>query len=248
MKRVFLLLGATALVAFTPLDRVDSKELSRLVEVLDVDPGESFADVGAGDGRYAVALAGVVGASGRIYATEVDPQDVKKMEELVEREKLANVEVVHGTQEDTGLDDACCEGILLRRVYHHFQNPSAMQSSMRRALKEGGLLLIIDFGTHKGWSRPEGIPGSREGHGIDKDLLVSEMKAAGFDLLQDFDWEEGDYALLFRAVAVPDSLGGVLQIDPDLIDLTADCPTPPPASSRSRRGSLPPCRNLPGSG
>jgi predicted methyltransferase len=203
MKRVFLLLGATALVALTPLDRVDSKELSRIVEVLDVDPGESFADVGAGDGRYAVALAEVVGESGRIYATEVDPEDLKKMEELVEREKLENVEVVRGTQADTGLGDACCEGILLRRVYHHFQNPSAMQSSMRRALKEGGLLLIIDFGTHRSWSRPEGVPSSRKGHGIDKSLLVSEMKAAGFDRVQELDWEEGDYALLFRAVSVP---------------------------------------------
>jgi predicted methyltransferase len=126
------------------------------------------------------------------------------MGELVEREKLENVEVVQGTQEDTGLGDACCEGILLRRVYHHFQNPAAMQTSMRRALKEGGLLLIIDFGTRKSWSRPERVPSSREGHGIDKDLLVSEMKAAGFDLVQELDWEDGDYALLFRAVAEPD--------------------------------------------
>jgi hypothetical protein len=126
------------------------------------------------------------------------------MGELVEREKLENDEVVRGTQDDTGLDDACCEGILLRRVYHHFQDPAAMQASMRRALKEEGLLLIIDFGTKKSWSRPERVPNSREGHGIDKDLLISEMKAAGFDLVQDLDWEDGDYALLFRAVAVPD--------------------------------------------
>jgi ubiquinone/menaquinone biosynthesis C-methylase UbiE len=204
MKRVTLLLCATALLAFTSLDRVDSKELSRLIEVLDVDSGESFADVGAGDGRYAVALAGVVGERGRIYATEVDPRDLKKMGELVEREKLENVEVVQGTQEDTGLGDACCEGILLRRVYHHFQDPAAMQASLRRALKEDGLLLVIDFGTRKSWSRPEGVPSSRDGHGIDRDLLVSEMKVSGFDLVQEMDWEDGDYALLFRAVAVPD--------------------------------------------
>jgi ubiquinone/menaquinone biosynthesis C-methylase UbiE len=185
-------------------EEVGSKELSRLVEILDVDAGESFADVGAGDGRYSMALARAVGGSGRIYATEVDPDDLKRIQDRVSREKIENVEVVRGTQETTGLPQACCEGILLRRVYHHFQNPAAMQTSMRRALKEGGLLLIIDFGTKRSWDRPQGLPESRKGHGIDKDLLVSEMELAGFGLVRDLAWEDGDYALLFRAVAVPD--------------------------------------------
>ena len=185
-------------------EEVGSKELSRLVDILDVDPGERFADVGAGDGRYSVALARTVGERGRIYATEVDPDDLKKMEDRVSRENLSNVEVVRGTQDATGLSEACCDGILLRRVYHHFQNPAAMQASMRRALKDGGLLLIIDFGTRRSWDRPDGVPASRDGHGIDKELLVSEMELAGFGLVRDIPWEDGDYALLFRAVAVPD--------------------------------------------
>ncbi len=189
---------------FAADEEVDTKELSRLVEVLDVDPGEKFADVGAGDGRYSVALARTVGEGGRVYATEVDSEDLRQIEERVGREKLGNVEVVRGTQEATGLSESCCDGILLRRVYHHFQNPAAMQASMRRALKDGGLLLIIDFGTRRSWDRPERVPSSRSGHGIDRDLLVSEMELAGFGLVQDLAWEDGDYALLFRAVAVPD--------------------------------------------
>jgi predicted methyltransferase len=189
---------------FAAGEEVDPKELSRLVEVLDVDPGERFADVGAGDGRYSMALARTVGESGRVYATEVDPEDLKKIEGRVGREKLANVEVVRGTQAATGLPESCCDGILLRRVYHHFQNPAAMQASMRRALKDGGLLLVIDFGARRSWSRPEGVPTSRSGHGIDRDLLVSEMELAGFGLIRELDWEAGDYALLFRAVEVPD--------------------------------------------
>jgi hypothetical protein len=79
-----------------------------------------------------------------------------------------------------------------------------MQASMRRSLKDGGLLLVIDFGPKRSWDRPEGVPASRDGHGIDKDLLVSEMELAGFGLVRDLAWEDGDYALLFRAVAVPD--------------------------------------------
>jgi predicted methyltransferase len=189
---------------FAAADEIDSKERARLVDVLDVDPGETFADVGAGDGRYSIALASTVGETGRIYATEVDADDLKRIEDRFAREKLSNIEVVRGTQEATGLSDACCDGILLRRVYHHFQNPAAMQASMRRALKEGGLLLIVDFGPRRSWNRPEGVPASRDGHGIDKDLLVSEMKGAGFELARELPWDDGDYALLFREAPVPD--------------------------------------------
>jgi ubiquinone/menaquinone biosynthesis C-methylase UbiE len=201
---VLILFGLSACGILAAGDEVDSEELSRLVKILDVDPGETFADVGAGDGRYSVALARTVGEDGHIYATEVDPDDLKKMEERVSQEKLGNVEVVRGTQEATGLPEACCDGILLRRVYHHFQNPAAMQASMRRALKDGGRLFIVDFGPKRSWDRPEGVPASRDGHGIDKDLLVSEMELVGFGLVRDLPWEDGDYALLFRAVAVPD--------------------------------------------
>jgi SAM-dependent methyltransferase len=191
---------AAAAVRFSDVDR---SELAKLIETLDVDPGERVADIGAGDGEWSVELARVVGESGRVYATEVDTDKIDEIRDRVGREKVGNVEVVRGTQETTGLPDRCCDGILIRRVYHHFQNPRAMQESLRRALRDDGLLLIVDFGVKKSWSRPEGVPASRDGHGIGRDLLVSEMKSAGFELVRDVDWEDGDYALLFRA-SVPD--------------------------------------------
>jgi ubiquinone/menaquinone biosynthesis C-methylase UbiE len=198
-----VLASALAAFAFTARalvrsDTVDQKERSRLVEILDVDPGETVADVGAGDGRYSVELAEQVGESGRVYASEVDPAKLKEIEDRVRSERLRNVEVVRGTQESTGLPDGCCSAILLRRVYHHFQDPSAMQSSLRRALGDGGLLLVIDFAPRP-WGRPEGVPASRHGHGIEKPVLVSEMEAGGFELVKDEPWPNGDYALLFRA-------------------------------------------------
>lgn len=200
--RVALACSAVTLAAGLALvEAFDDDELSRIVAVLDVDPGEAFADVGAGDGRFSVGLAKAVGPTGRIYANEVDPADVRKIRDRVAQEELANVNVVTGSQTSTELPDACCEGILLRRVYHHFQNPAAMQASMRKALKDGGLLLVIDFGTKRHWSRPEGVPSSREGHGIDRDLLVQELESAGFELVKEEDWEGDDYAFLFRAVS-----------------------------------------------
>lgn len=182
--------------------RVDGDELARLVEVLDIDRGDVVADVGAGDGRWAVALVPAVGENGRIYATEVDPRDLDRMRALVEREGVANVTVVEGTQNDTGLPDACCDAILLRRVYHHFENPRLMQDELRDALKGDGRLLVIDFETRRRWRRPDGIPASRNGHGISKAMLITEMEQAGFALLDDMEWANGDYALVFQVAVI----------------------------------------------
>lgn len=182
--------------------RVDSAELSRLIEVLRIEPGDRVADVGAGDGRWAVALSPAVGASGRIFATEVDPNDLKQIRSRVEREGVGNVTVVEGDQNDTGLPDACCDAILLRRVYHHFQNPRRMQRELRAALRGDGRLLVIDFDTHRGWSRPAGIPETRDGHGISKEMLIAEMQQSGFELIEDSTWPNGDYALVFQVSVI----------------------------------------------
>ncbi|HSF16684.1 MAG TPA: class I SAM-dependent methyltransferase [Vicinamibacteria bacterium] len=202
--RSFSITTLVLLVAACVTGFQEAREVERLVDVLDVDPGEVFADVGAGDGRFSLALAARVGHDGLVYATEVDRDDLREIRDRVARDQANNITVIEGSQRSTGLPDICCDGILLRRVYHHFQDPAAMRESLKRALKEDGLLLVIDFGEKRHWDRPSGIPESRDGHGVSKKMLVSEMELAGFELVRDMDWSDGDYALLFRVAHLPD--------------------------------------------
>lgn len=195
-------LTAIAALAFVQTSRVDRDELGRMIELLGVEGGDTLADVGAGDGKWAVALAEVVGPQGRVYATEVDPNDIDNIRARVEREEADNVVVVEGSSDDTGLPVACCDQILLRRVYHHFVEPAPMQESLRRSLKPDGLLFVVDFETRRRWQRPSGVPESRDGHGISQAMLVSEMEAAGFELVEQTKWANGDYAVLFRVAVV----------------------------------------------
>jgi len=190
--------SALAVFALAQRGRVDRGELSRMVELLEIKAGDVVADVGAGDGKWALAIAEVVGDSGRVYATEVDQNDLELIRDRVARESAANVTVVEGKDDDSGLPAACCSAILLRRVYHHFKEPAPMQESLRRSLTPNGLLFVVDFDTHERWQRPSGIPGSREGHGIGKAMLIAELQEKGFELTEDMEWENGDYALLFR--------------------------------------------------
>lgn len=189
---VAMLMGCTA---------ISGQEEERVREALNLKPGDVVADIGAGDGTWTAALSGIVGEHGKVWATEVDPKDVKKIESRVERSELNNVGVVQSTQEDAGLETDCCDAILLRRVYHHFTKPRVMRREMARALRNDGLLLVVDFEADRGWSRPSGIPEDRKGHGLSKEKLIREMQSDGFSLRAELDWTRGDYALVFQVAA-----------------------------------------------
>src|SRR5262245_49695836 len=69
-------------------------EPARLVEALGIQPGDRVADIGAGDGSHAVALAKLLGARGEVLATELDPDRRRAIADTVARAHAANVRVV----------------------------------------------------------------------------------------------------------------------------------------------------------
>lgn len=157
-------------------------ELSRILDRLGVEDGAVVADVGAGSGLWTVGLARAVGASGRVYATEVRRELVAGLRVLVGHGGLRNVRVVKGSQDDMGLPAGCCDAALLRIVYNAFQNPGAMRQSLSAAMRPGGRVLIVDF-------QPPA------------DQLAAEMKATGFDLVdtvENWTGQQGLYASVFK--------------------------------------------------
>jgi len=116
--------GILGLLAFTMRTSArDAAEAERLVAALGVVAGSHVADVGAGNGAFTLALSKVVGPAGRVYATEIDDGKVADLRRAASRAGAANVEAVTATATDSGLPPACCDALLLRRVYHHFSAP-----------------------------------------------------------------------------------------------------------------------------
>jgi ubiquinone/menaquinone biosynthesis C-methylase UbiE len=159
-----------------------------------------IADVGAGDGDWTVRLAEEVGPAGHVWATEIDADDLEKIEGRASRAGLDNVTVILGTETDTGLSDGCCEAILLRMVYHHFTQPAPMRASLRRALRPGARLAVIDLRPRGDWGGVDGVP-DRGGHGIREEELVEEMTSDGFEVVARYDDWNGSgnrYCVVFR--------------------------------------------------
>jgi SAM-dependent methyltransferase len=203
--RLGLLVASLAVSALACFGGPSPAELARLETTLGLRSGVVVADVGAGDGAYTLWAARIVRPGGRVYSTEIDAERLKKLEARVRDAGLDNVTVVEAGISDTGLPQKCCDAIFLRDVYHHLTDPVAVDASLLRALRPGGLLAVIDFPpTLWLWPwTPKGIPKNRGGHGVSPEIVVQELTAGGFELVGvSHDWPSGwpiaHYCALFR--------------------------------------------------
>jgi len=175
-----------------------SDEIKRLAALMEWKPGAIVADIGAGDGRWAFAAAHAVGASGKVFATEIDKDKLARLRTDVDKRQLLNVVILESKEADTSLPPACCDAIFLRRVYHHLTHPAEFDAALVRSLKPGGRLAIIEFPPRSGLESVEGVPANRGGHGIPQKVVIEELTAAGLQLEKTVnDWPDGDYCVLF---------------------------------------------------
>jgi ubiquinone/menaquinone biosynthesis C-methylase UbiE len=195
---LLVLLCATA-AAFAAKARGNAAdEIKRLAALMEWKPGTIVADIGAGDGIYSFAAVEHVGATGKVYATEIDAKKLEELKAEVTRRKLQNVVVVESKEADTNLPTACCDAVFLRRVYHHLTKPVEFDANLVRSLKPGGRLAIIDFPARSGLEPVEGVPANRGGHGIPQKVVIEELTAAGLQMEKAVnDWPENDYCVLF---------------------------------------------------
>lgn len=193
-------LPATPGLAESKFDR----EVALLGELLGLAPGSVVADIGAGDGDYALALAGIVGAEGIVYATELDEQKLAALKDLPQPAGGSPLRAVEGRIDGTGLEPGCCDAVFLRDVYHHITDPEPFMASLFATVRPGGRLVLIDF-PPTFWLAlftPDGIPENRGGHGIRPELLIEEAEAAGFVPLRTVEkWPSSNFITRTYAVA-----------------------------------------------
>ena len=205
-----LLLVFLAALASWGFDRYQASqtvaEASRIAAVLQLGSTSRVADIGAGGGRFTVELARGMSPDGYVYATEIDLDNLRAIQEAVADARLANVTTLQANATDTGLPPGCCDAVFLRTVYHHLTQPEPIVADLFAAVRPGGRLAIIDFPPRR-WlslvSRVDGVPDDRGGHGVPSEVVVQELTAAGFALDRQIgDWGRNTYCLVFTR---PDS-------------------------------------------
>jgi precorrin-6B methylase 2 len=180
------------------------QEEAKVLSVLGLAPGKTVAEIGAGDGRLSLRAARAVSPGGRAFATELGGSKLETLKRNAATEGVRNIEVIEAQTLTTGLAKGCCDAIFMRDVYHHLTSPDEILADIRKALRPGGRLLIIDFEPRGGLSTVDGVRENRRGHGIPMGVLVNELKAAGFEMIsEDAAWREDLYAVVARSPEAP---------------------------------------------
>ena len=126
-------------------ERAQEERPDLVLAALDIKPGITIADIGAGTGYYARRMARRTGSKGLVYAVEVQPGMMALLEKELARHHATSVKAVLGTPTDPRLPEASVELAVMVDVYHELEYPHEMLSAIVRALKPGGRVAFIEF-------------------------------------------------------------------------------------------------------
>jgi len=155
-----------------PEHRDQAREIEQIASRLALRPGMTVADIGAGAGYDTLRLSKVVGPQGRVLAEDVTPQYLSELRSAIAAAGLKNVTVVLGEAGDPKLPARAIDAAIMVHMYHEIQRPMALLAALAPAFKAGGRLGIEEL------DRPT------MAHGTPPKLLVCELAAAGYQLVQ----------------------------------------------------------------
>lgn len=108
-----------------------------------IEPGYSVLDYGCGPGSYISPLAELVGESGKIFALDIHPRALKKVQKIASKKGLSNVTTIQSDC-DTGLPDDSMDVVLLYDTFHDLSEPDDVLRELHRVLKPSGTLSFND--------------------------------------------------------------------------------------------------------
>ena len=158
---------------------------------MQIEPGMSVADVGAGTGFFTLMLAEAVGPKGKVYAVDIAPEFLKAIAKRAEAQGFNNVITILGTQKDARIPADKLDRIYIGDTYHHFEYPVTYSKTLRSALRSKGQLIVVDFKRIPGISSPWVLGHVRAG----KNAFIEEMSIAGLMLIEDLDFMQTQYFL-----------------------------------------------------
>ncbi len=170
----------------------------QVLNALRVSKGQVVADIGAGGGYFTEKFSRRVGASGHVYATDVQDVMIRKLKQRVARRVLTNVTVVRGEFDDPKLPDGSCDLVFFSSVYKEISNRGAHLKRVRQALKKNGLIAILEYRVDTN------APGPPRKYRLPEQQVVTDLQAAGFRLVERFDFLPREYFLVFAPEPEPE--------------------------------------------
>ena len=164
-----------------------------VIEALGLRSGDVVADIGAGSGYFSLRLAHHVGPTGHVYAVDISPDMIRRMNERIREAGLVNISTILASP-DNPLLPRPVDRFLFVNVWHHIEDQAGYVALMKKTLKPGGQIVMIDF--HKR-DLPVGPPAAMK---IAREDLVKQMQGQGLRIREEHTFLPYQYFIVFEMV------------------------------------------------
>lgn len=150
---------------------------------LQLQEGYAIADIGSGGGYFTLEFAKKVGRMGRVYAVATQAKNLDFIRHQSEQKGLDNIAFVLATGDEMNLPEAGLDLAFVRNAFHHVPEPAKYFRNLKGFLKPSGKVAVIEHKPKGGLSFV-----SMFKHYTPVEVILREMKNAGYLLVQSFDF------------------------------------------------------------
>ncbi len=208
MRVAALLVPLLLLPGCNGLGKLDWSTLGRgtwqrpgdVIDALELQPGDTVADLGAGEGYFVPYLSEAVGPDGRVLAVDVEAEIVDALQERFPPGRT-NVEAVLGGFDDPALRDGSLDLVLLVNTYHHIEDRPAYFRRLKADLRPGARVAVIEPNQDLGGLLSLTLD---DGHTSSAPEVAEEMGLAGYRLADSHDF----LAVQIFQIYAPEGEGG----------------------------------------
>lgn len=156
----------------------------QILKIMNIKPEQTIADIGSGGGFFTFLFSQLIKEKGRIYAIDINEDFLEFITKQAAEQGLTNITTVLTTDSSISLPIDSVDLIFVRNVYHHLQNRVQYFTKIKDLLSLQGRVAIIENsrkGSFLSFHR-------RCGHNVPREIIIEEMRDAGFQVSASFDF------------------------------------------------------------
>jgi SAM-dependent methyltransferase len=172
-------------------EREEEEKTAKLLSNLNIHSTDVIADIGAGSGYHVFKMAQMA-SKGLIYAVDIQPEMLVAMDYKINADNIKNVETIKGGEQSENLPENSIDKVLMVDVYHEFNYPAEMLTSIKKALKPNGRIFLIEYRGEDG-----NVP-IKPIHKMTEKQAIREFAVAGFVLENNIDNLPWQHCMIFK--------------------------------------------------
>ena len=196
-REIAHVMGPGGIIWLERSERETEEKPQLVIDALEIQPGQTIADLGAGSGYYSFRIAPLVGPTGKVLAIDIEPTMLDVIAQRASREHVANIATVRSSARDPNLAPHSVDLLFMVDVYHELEYPYEVMSRVREALKPGGRVALVEYRAEDPAVQIKPV------HKMSEAQVRREMQAAGFKHVKTVRTLPLQHLILFEAGSPP---------------------------------------------